>query len=179
MIFEGSAMQKHERHTGLIVVLSMAAVIAGICSRLGGFGTGNCAGTTAGSSAVTARIRSGSIPAMRFILWMTLQSSLPSITAAPITCPCGPSTDFLPTSSLSNMFDKPTMQRVRYAAAGLLFPTEFAMIHITALRRGNSVGKGRMLRAEYDPGHDAWQPVAADRVVCDPRAAQPDFSAAL
>ena len=48
MIFEGSAMQKHERHTGLIVVLSMAAVIAaiaGICSRFGGFGTVDCAGT--------------------------------------------------------------------------------------------------------------------------------------
>ena len=61
----------------------------------------------------------------------------------------------------------------------LLFSTEFAMISITALRRGNSVGKGRMFCAEYDPGHDARQPVAADRIVCCPCAAQPDISAAL
>lgn len=53
------------------------------------------------------------------------------------------------------------------------------MIQITALRRENSVGKGRMLCAEYDPGHDARQPLAADRIVCSSRAAQPDFSAAL
>ena len=41
-------MQKRKRHTGLIVVLSMAAVItviAGIYSRFGGFGTGDCADT--------------------------------------------------------------------------------------------------------------------------------------
>lgn len=61
----------------------------------------------------------------------------------------------------------------------LLFSTEFATIQVTALRRGNSVGKGRMFCAEYDPGHDARQPVAADRIVCCPCAAQPDISAAL
>ena len=41
-------MQKRKRHTGLIVVLSIVAVIAataGIYSRFGGFGTGNCADT--------------------------------------------------------------------------------------------------------------------------------------
>lgn len=41
-------MKKRKRHTGLIVVLCMAAVIAviaGIYSRFGGFGTGNCADT--------------------------------------------------------------------------------------------------------------------------------------
>ena len=41
-------MQKRKRHTGWIVVLCMAAVIAvivGIYSRFGGFGTGNCADT--------------------------------------------------------------------------------------------------------------------------------------
>lgn len=41
-------MQVRKKHTGLIVVLSMAAVItviAGIYSRFGGFGTGNCADT--------------------------------------------------------------------------------------------------------------------------------------
>ena len=53
------------------------------------------------------------------------------------------------------------------------------MIQVTALRRGNSVGKGRMFCAEYDPGHDARQPVAADRIVCCPCAAQPGISAAL
>lgn len=39
-------MQKRKKHTGWIVVLCMAAaiaVIAGIYSRFGGFGTGNCA----------------------------------------------------------------------------------------------------------------------------------------
>ena len=41
-------MKKRKRHTGLIVVLCMAAVIAviaGTYSRFGGFGTGNCADT--------------------------------------------------------------------------------------------------------------------------------------
>ena len=41
-------MQVRKRHTGLIVVLCMAAVIAviaGIYSRFGGFGTGDCADT--------------------------------------------------------------------------------------------------------------------------------------
>ena len=41
-------MKKRKRHTGLIVVLCMAAVIAviaGIYSRFGGFGTGDCADT--------------------------------------------------------------------------------------------------------------------------------------
>ena len=41
-------MKKRKRHTGWIVVLCMAAaiaVIAGIYSRFGGFGTGNCADT--------------------------------------------------------------------------------------------------------------------------------------
>lgn len=41
-------MKKRKRHTGLIVVLCMAAVIAviaGIYSHFGGFGTGNCADT--------------------------------------------------------------------------------------------------------------------------------------
>ena len=41
-------MQVRKKHTGLIVVLSMAAVItviAGIYSRFGGFGTGDCADT--------------------------------------------------------------------------------------------------------------------------------------
>lgn len=41
-------MQKRKKHTGWIVVLCMAAaiaVIAGIYSRFGGFGTGNCADT--------------------------------------------------------------------------------------------------------------------------------------
>lgn len=41
-------MQVRKRHTGLIVVLSMAAVITvivGIYSRFGGFGTGDCADT--------------------------------------------------------------------------------------------------------------------------------------
>lgn len=41
-------MKKRKRHTGLLVVLCMAAVIAviaGIYSRFGGFGTGNCADT--------------------------------------------------------------------------------------------------------------------------------------
>ena len=41
-----------------------------------------------------------------------------------------------------------------WPSTDLLFSTEFAMISITALRRGNSVGKGRMFCAEYDPGHD-------------------------
>ena len=41
-------MKKRKRHTGWIVVLCMAAaiaVIAGIYSRFGGFGTGDCADT--------------------------------------------------------------------------------------------------------------------------------------
>ena len=41
-------MQVRKRHTGLIVVLSIVAVtaaIAGIYSRFGGFGTGDCADT--------------------------------------------------------------------------------------------------------------------------------------
>ena len=38
-------MQKRKKRTDLIVVLSMAAVIAGIYSRFGGFGTGDCADT--------------------------------------------------------------------------------------------------------------------------------------
>ena len=41
-------MRKQKKHTGLIVVLCMAAVITvivGIYSRFGGFGTGDCADT--------------------------------------------------------------------------------------------------------------------------------------
>ena len=44
-------------------------------------------GTTARSSAATARIRNASTLAARSIPWMTLQSSLPSTTVVPTTYP--------------------------------------------------------------------------------------------
>ena len=50
-------MRKHKRHTGLIAVLSMAAVIAaaaGLYSHFGGFGTGDCADTEEFSKYATA-----------------------------------------------------------------------------------------------------------------------------
>ena len=65
-------------------------------------------GTTARSSAATVRAKNASTLAARSIRSRTLQSSLPSTTAALTTCPCDPSAGCLPLSSLSSMFDKPT-----------------------------------------------------------------------
>ena len=54
-------MQKRKKHTGLIIVLSIIAVLiitvvgaAGIYSRFGGFGTGDCADTEEFSKYATA-----------------------------------------------------------------------------------------------------------------------------